>query len=246
MRKTHLYSILAVLLLFMSICSYAEGTSTDGMNIVRTTKTQVDKPAYSTIKIAYPIIKNGTNKKALNAEINQTLEGIVNTYKKNLAENQPLTPISGLPLSADSNMLDVDYKVFHATPSLISIRFSIYTNFYGSAHPFTTFQSFNYDISQGKVLSLGDIFNSNHYLQFLATYIKEPLTKQLSTAASSPTEPFPEGLKPTSENFAIWNLTSDGLLLTFPPYQVAAYVFGPQEVTIPYIKIKSMLRLEWL
>lgn len=242
MRKTNLYFLFTILLLFINGFSHAEGNS---IGITRTTKHQVNKQTYSTVKIAYPVIKNITQSKELNAEISKVLDSIEANFKKNLGANQPLKPIPELPATVNSNTLDVDYKVLYTSRNFISIRFSIYTFFYGAAHPYTTFQSLNYDIKQGKVLSLADVFKSNDYLSFLATYSKGALTEKLSKAASNQTEPFPEGINPTSDNYAIWNFTSKGLLLTFPASQVAAYVFGPQEVTIPHSAMKDMLRVEW-
>lgn len=233
----------ALFLSFMSSFCWAATTSIDSMSAVKTTQTDVSNQAYSTIKITYPVIKNDISySKELNQAIKQTIDGVVQEFKKNLSKNLPLKPIPNLPLTANSNNLDINYKMFSTNRNVISIRFSIYTNFYGAAHPFTTFLSLNYDIKQKKLLSLDQIFKSKDYLQFLATYSKKVLTKKLSKAASTSTEPDQEGLKPLAKNFKIWNLTSDGLLLTFPPYQVAAYVFGPQEVLIPYAAVKNMLR----
>lgn len=238
------FAVTALLLLLINHFCWAGNMSANKMSITKTTKTVINKEAYSTIKMTYPVIKNSAYSEALNQEIKRVIDEIVQAFKKNISENQPLKAIPDLPLNGDSNSLDINYKIFISTRNNISIRFSIYTYFYGAAHPFMTFQSLNYDIMQGKVLSLDDIFKSRNYLQFLATYSKNVLAEKLSKAANANTEPDPEGLKPIPENFKIWNITANGLLLTFPPYQVAAYVFGPQEVSIPQSAIKNMLRTD--
>ena len=243
MRKFNLYFIYGILLLVMNSVCFA--ANTDKINIIKTTKENVNKQAYATIKMTYPVIQNIPSSKALNQEIKRAMDNIAQALNERLSENQPLNPIPDLPLTVDSNYLDIDYKIFSVTNNIFSIRFSIYTNFYGSAHPLTTFQSLNYDIKQGKVLSLNDIFKSGDYLQFLSTYSKNALTHKLSKAVSTPTQPDAEGIKPIAANFQIWNMTSNGLLLTFPPYQVAAYVFGPQEIVIPYSAIKNRLRSDY-
>ena len=46
---------------------------------------------------------------------------------------------------------------------------------------------------------------------------------------------FSDGAKPTPENYAVWNVSADGLVITFNEYQVAAYAAGPQEVVIPFV-----------
>jgi hypothetical protein len=50
-----------------------------------------------------------------------------------------------------------------------------------------------------------------------------------------------EGTKPEANNFRNWNLEEDGILITFEEYQVAPYVYGAQEVEIPYSVLKSYL-----
>jgi hypothetical protein len=47
-------------------------------------------------------------------------------------------------------------------------------------------------------------------------------------------ELFKEGLTPTAQNYATWNLVPEGIRFTFNEYQVAPYVFGPQEVVISF------------
>lgn len=241
MKKTRLVSIFLVLTLFMQFCWAGTSTFSDS-NIIRTTKSSVNKEAYSTVKITYPIIKNIPNADKLNNEINLLVGNIENEYKKRVGDTQE--PIPDLPLTPDSNALEIDYKLY-PTANVISIRFSIYTNFYGAAHPLTSYESLNFDIKAGKVLSLEDISESKHFLTFLSKYSKRELTKKLSQG-ESPTEPYPQGVEPLAKNFEIWNLTSTGLLVTFPPYQVAAYAFGPQEVLIPYSQIKNYVREEYL
>lgn len=246
MNKFNLHFVFtALLLLLMNSFCWAANTPKDRMGFISTSKIDIDKQAYSTIKLTYPIVNKIPHSEVLNQEINRIIDDIVQTYKKNLAENQPLKPISGLPLNAHSNALEVNYKMFSATRNLISIRFSIYTFFYGSAHPLTLYQSLNFDANQGKILSLTDVFKSGDYLQFISTYSKNFLTKKLSKDAATQTEPDPEGLKPIPDNFKVWNITPKGLLITFPPYQVAAYAFGPQEVLIPYSAIKPMMQISY-
>lgn len=241
MRKVNVFLMFATLVLCMqSICWAAAGN----VMLIKSIKTDINKQAHSTIKITYPVAKKGPHSEKINAAIHQVIDGIITNFKKNLADNGSPSPMTGLPLTVDSNALDVTYKVFQNTPDLLSLRFSIYTNFYGAAHPLTVYQSLNYDVKQDKVLALDDVFQGNDYLTFLSDYSKKVLTAHLTKAASTPTEPDAQGLKPTADNFQIWNMTAKGLLITFPPYQVAAYVFGPQEVAIPYADLKDKLKLQ--
>jgi hypothetical protein len=42
------------------------------------------------------------------------------------------------------------------------------------------------------------------------------------------------------ENYAVWNLSAEGLVITFNEYQVAAYAVGPQVVVIPFTALKDI------
>jgi len=50
-----------------------------------------------------------------------------------------------------------------------------------------------------------------------------------------------QGTKPESKNFKNWNLQADSILITFDEYQVAPYVYGTQEVEIPYSVLEKIL-----
>lgn len=150
-------------------------------------------------------------------------------------------PIFELPLDENSNRLEITYQTMSISPQFVSIRFAIYTNFYGAAHPFTDYKSFNYDFIDGKSVQLNDLFATQDYLEQFSRYSKKYLTTTLSKMAAASIEPDANGLKPIAKNYAVWNITPTGLLITFPAYQVAPYVFGAQKVLIPKALIKTSL-----
>jgi hypothetical protein len=49
------------------------------------------------------------------------------------------------------------------------------------------------------------------------------------------------GAAPNLDNFTMFNLTDTGLVVTFPPYQVASWADGPKEVTIPWKLVRDIL-----
>jgi hypothetical protein len=50
-----------------------------------------------------------------------------------------------------------------------------------------------------------------------------------------------EGAGPKAENFRVFNITKEGLLITFITYQVGSYAEGPSEVMIKYSEIKDLI-----
>ncbi len=144
-----------------------------------------------------------------------------------------------LPVTQYSNgsSLDEKYTLASQTGDLWSFKFefSFYSD--GAAHPGHYSITVNYELGQGRELALGDLFllNSN-YLETIANYCTTELSKQ---PFADPV--FLEGAKPTVENYHNWNITPEGLMITFDEYQVAPYAAGPQIVTVPYAELKSLI-----
>ncbi len=52
----------------------------------------------------------------------------------------------------------------------------------------------------------------------------------------------PEYARPTSNNFQFWNLTKDGLLMSFEECRMAGCAAGPREVLIPFARLEGTLK----
>jgi hypothetical protein len=142
--------------------------------------------------------------------------------------------VKGMP---DTNSyMSSEVHFISMSERLVSVSVSIHEYMVGAAHPSTFSVSFNYDLSQKKMLTLSDLFQpGSDYLTLLSGTTLTDLKKNPDLAI------FEEGAAPKEENFANWNITPDGLKLTFDPYQVAAYAAGTQTVTIPYDVLKEIL-----
>ncbi len=142
-----------------------------------------------------------------------------------------------ITLVTNGSLLDATYKLISQIGDLWSFKFDF--NFYsdGAAHPGLYSITLNYDLGQGHELALGDLFlpNSN-YLEVIASYCVTELSKQPGFDG-----PFSDGAKPTVENYRNWNITPDGLLITFDTYQVMPGASGPQQVLVPYAQLKDVI-----
>lgn len=146
------------------------------------------------------------------------------------------------------NYLDVGYSVEYADDDLISLSFGEDT-FAGGAHPNHDFFTITYDLKAGRELTLADLFKPRtNYLKAIADYSAKDLQARKDPDSGEnmefATDIFADGVKPTVDNFRDWAITKKGLLILFPPYQVAAYAYGPQSVIIPYSALKSILRAD--
>lgn len=128
------------------------------------------------------------------------------------------------------------YSVYSASQKIISLKLEFSTYVTGAAHPYSFVRTVNYDLVEGRELFLKDIFKpGSDYLGFLSEYCRKELSRNLGEVL------FEEGLAPTGENFRSWGLVSDGLVVEFDPYQVAAYAAGPQQVQVPYEAIEGLM-----
>ena len=188
-------------------------------------------PPY-TIKAQIPQLTGSGDPRVLafNQLVNDRLTNEINTWRQNF-EQLLLTP------NSTGSSLDVRYTLIVQIGDLWSFKFDF--DFYSdsAAHPGLNSMTLNYDLGQGKELSLGDLFlpNSN-YLEIIATYCTNELSKQ---PFADPI--FLEGAKPTKDNYRNWNITPDGLLITFDEYQVAPYAAGPQQITVPYNELRTAI-----
>lgn len=133
--------------------------------------------------------------------------------------------------------LDLKYTAIAQMNDLWSFKFD--SAFYsdGAAHPGLNSMTLNYDLGQGRELTLGDLFlpNSN-YLETISNYCIAELSKQPFFDG-----PFADGAKPTPENYRNWNITPDGLMITFDTYQVGPGAAGPQQVNVPFGVLTAVL-----
>ena len=167
---------------------------------------------------------------AFNSEMNNFVQHLADDFKKNMASMGPP------PIQATSS-LDVQYQVVSPSGNILSIKYQTEGYIAGMAHPYHLIYSFNYDLEQGKDIALSDLFLPGaDYLGALSKYC----AAQLSTRDIN-FQDFSQGADPTAENYKNWNITSEGLMITFDEYQVAAYVAGPQVVTVPYSELKSLI-----
>jgi hypothetical protein len=207
--------------------------SPDWKLAIKTISEESKTPAY-TISVSLPVLESAANQiDAFNKAVAAFSDKTIADFKQNVQEAQ-----NG-PAPATGSDLIVLYSAFTTSRGQISVRFD--TEFYIQsvmAHPAHAASSLNYDLATGKLLTLDDLFKPGaKYLEALATYCQDELKRQDRLL-------FPEGALPKPENYAIWNLSSGGLLITFDVYQVGAGAQGPSEVLVPYTLLGDLLRTD--
>jgi hypothetical protein len=166
-----------------------------------------------------------------NQRLNEIVTKEVETFRQSFLQN------TAPQVTETGSFLDVTYTLVSQLGDIWSIKldFSFYSD--GAAHPGLYSLTVNYDLAQGKELALGDLFlPTSNYLETIANYCNTELSKQPFFE-----DPFQEGAQPTLENYRSWNLTQDGLAITFDEYQVAPYAAGPQTVIVPYRELQAVI-----
>jgi hypothetical protein len=129
----------------------------------------------------------------------------------------------------------ITHTVTAAMDDLVSVLFYVDGYVMGAAHPFHYAQTLNYDLAEVRALSLADLFEPGApYLEALSEYSLNDLRQQgvLEWA---------DGALPEAENYQRWNITPEGLLISFDEYSVAPYAAGPQAVLIPYPMLEESI-----
>lgn len=188
---------------------------------------------YYTVEGSRPFMQNaGPAGEIFNALIQRILDDQVNSFTANLAdieewraENMP-----GMP-----STMHIDYELLYNQNGIVSILMNLDVYVAGAAHPSPFSITLNYDLTRGRDLALADLFTpGSNYLGRIADVCKADLgTREYID--------FFDGADPTLENYRSWNMTPDGLLITFDVYQVAPYAAGPQTVLIDYRQLSDII-----
>lgn len=184
-----------------------------------------------TIKAQMPQLAGSDDARvvAFNQRLNDLVTTEVDTWRESFLANTYPTVTSG-------SFLEVAPTLVSQTGDIWSFKFDFHFYSDGAAHPGTYSITLNYDLDQGKELALADLFLPGaDYLETIADHCKAELSKQPFFEG-----PFAEGANPILENYNNWNISSDGLMITFDEYQVAPYAAGPQVVQIPVDQIRQI------
>ena len=209
--------------------------------------------SYASFDISYPQFTLADA--AFNKKIVDAVQAAKTEFAQNAADNwkayRENTYEEGDPgqFPSDPYPMYVKWELVQATDHYISAIMRI-GGYNGGAHGFENIISWNYDVKAQKELTLADMFpNDPDYLKTVSDYSRTALTKKLSADIPLDEMTSPEerekyiqesiqpmidaGTEPTLQNFSVFTFTDTNITLYFSQYQVAAYVYGEQQVTMP-------------
>ena len=135
------------------------------------------------------------------------------------------------------------------TQAVLSLVFHELPYYAGAAHPSGGTTSMNIDLRTGRAIELSELFRTESKpFELLAGIARGDLQKQFEPFASKSIgldDWIAEGTAPKAENYEVFALRKEGLLLVFNPYQVAPYVFGERQVLVPWTTLRASLTPAW-
>ncbi len=205
------------------------------------------------IDAEYPQLTGSTNPNF--EKFNQNARALVvkrvGEFRKEMApsadEGQPTEDASAEPTPETMGSdLGVGYRIALANDELISIEFLLGSYYSGAAHPNSHTEVLNFDLKNGKVIRLAELFNPGaKYLQAISTYSVADLKKQSKEKDGILDDDWIlRGAGPKAENYQSWTISRKGLGINFDAYQVGPYAAGAQQVFIPYSALKDLIRVD--
>lgn len=204
-----------------------------------------NKEKLYTVDAEYPQIEGDSRFDGFNREARAMIMKDIAAFKASETSDEG-NETADLPAETQTSTLDVRYDFRYAADDLISVEFGEGSYERGAAHGSSLTAVLNYDVKNGKKLSLGDLFNSkSNYLKRISDYcvkeLKERAKKEDSMIFADQIE---SGAGPQADNYRAVAITKKGFWVTFDPYQVAAYAAGPQYVLVPYSALKDIIKLD--
>lgn len=162
--------------------------------------------------------------------------------------------------------LDLNFIVARRTADFVSVVTSG-SSFVGGAHGMPILASFNLDLTNGKLTTLPELFaDAQAGLKALSAECQRQLEGRYeaktreNSGAMTPAQQasdiqfmrhwIEKGTQPNAGNFSVFlidglDARAIGLTVIFPPYKVAAYADGPQQVEVPAEVFYDLLKPEY-
>ena len=211
----------------------------EGLGMISRSISEGGKRQGYEVEFAFPLLKGrlGPAAKKYNHAVAALARRAVNEFKRASADPQPARDGEGDSLSAV-------YDTVHFTGDLVSVRFNTSAHV-GGGRDIRQHLVLNFDLGSGRVIEFGDLFAPGSApLQALASYCAAELKRRDAGArapAAAADDLIDGGAAPVADNYRAWNITAEGVLVSFAPCQVGACADGAKEVLVPYSALAAIL-----
>ncbi|MEI9988895.1 MAG: DUF3298 domain-containing protein [Rhizomicrobium sp.] len=175
---------------------------------------------------------------------NKAVDAVLADYaRKNVADFKTYDP--DLAGGEHAYTLDISYDVERNDGQMFGILFTEFADT-GGVHPNTGFSAFNFVLPTGEQVFLPEIVDGQRGLKRVSDLAIAELVRTIGGPDSLTTkEDIASGAGPDALSLKYFLWLPKELHIHFPPYQVAAYAAGPQEVSIPLTQLKGYIRPDW-
>lgn len=208
-----------------------------GRPIEYTQGTISDSGPHHSLIAVYPVLPGkGPAIDSANREIRAFPKGYADEFMKEL---QNLSSEGDEGFEGPGWSLDIDYREPYATGRYTAILFGGY-DYRGGAHGMPIIEPLVIETASGKAVPPEGLFRAgSDWLETLALHSRAELARR--DLLSQDADWLNSGTEAKAENYRLLYPGPDGLAVTFPPYAVAPYAAGPQEVLIPYSELSGIL-----
>jgi hypothetical protein len=187
------------------------------------------------LKVEYPQIKDARNQQT--RRFNQWIAGKVLGSAARFKGLVKMTKRKKLPHTEWG--LWLTYVIYYSDENLISLRLSHSVMEAGQMHPIDYYETLNYDLRQGRILKITDVFRSEAgFLRAVSDFSRQELARTYGLFDDWSQG----GTEPERKNFLNWNLVPDGVIIAFDDYQIQCHAFGQAELIAPFSAFGKTLR----
>lgn len=214
--------------------------ASQALAVEASTSTVSESDSFYDIKAAYPQFVGVST--SINNEVSSFMGGQISDFKKQAKDNwdaRNATLATGEVASVNPPQ-PFDF-VSNWTPVQVNNQYiSFVENIYffaGGAHGINEVRTFNYDITQGKDITINDFLSQpQQSLQKLSQLadqkVADQLTKNNVQVNGIIQGMIQDGTQPTVNNYSNFSFTKDSLIIYFQQYQVAPGYLGGITITL--------------
>lgn len=209
---------------FIGILGYVSMASADEVVIIKK-----ETPEYI-LDIKYP------QKGYKFPEFNSSVKALIAKTRKSFFD-ELIEDVSTPADAPGKTGLTITYSQPYKTKTVMSYQFNVSSYHRGAAHPVSQVLTLNF--INGHLVQLADLFNKDAaYLKLISVYCY----KAVAEKKISDDKWIKEGTEPLSKNYPTWYFSAKGLHIVFGTYQVAAYVYGEQDVEVPLAVFSKLVK----
>ena len=220
-----MFFCLFVGLIILNVIFFIEGTFTSSQLVSFTINNEKKIDVREENKYRMLVYTPESKYPLLNNTVNDKMNEYIERFKKDVD--------SEISLINQHYSLDIFYDTYEYKNYISYVfRIEYYT---GGAHPSHEVWTVNYDKEKNEIIDINTLIEENsNILNIFSDISREELSHNKRIADTSM---MMEGTSPKIENFSNFVYSNNGLILFFPPYQVAPYSASEFMIVIPYDKL---------